>query len=86
MHISRPTVLYRPESSLSPIARPPIQRAEAEGAQDSICPYHKGLIRETGDTESTVFWCPIGRQYWRYSKHQQNGFTTRLRYPKLGLV
>jgi hypothetical protein len=55
-------------------------------ATDAICPYHKGLISINGAIEGTVFWCPIGRQYWRYRKNTNDGFRTHLRYPKLGLV
>jgi hypothetical protein len=76
----------RPESTVSPDARPPVQRDEAEAAPDSICPYHKGLVTLTGEREGAVFWCPIGRQYWRYRKNTNDGFRTRLRYPKIGVV
>lgn len=76
----------RPESGLSPDARPPVQASEAEAAEDAICPYHKGLITVTGAKEGAVFWCPTGRQYWRYRRHTNDGFRTRLRYPKLGLI
>lgn len=74
------------ESSRSPLARPPVQPPEIETAIDAICPYHKGLIRETGDIEGTVFWCPIGRQYWRYRKDSQDAFGARPTYKRLGIV
>lgn len=70
------------ESSKSADARPPVQNTELDSATDAICPYHKGLISLMGDREGSVFWCPIGRQYWRYRKNTLNGFTTRLNYPK----
>jgi hypothetical protein len=69
--------------TFSPLARPPIQAIETEGADTAICPYHKGLIRETGDKEGTVFFCPIGRQYWRYTK-QRSGMYAPIQYPKYG--
>jgi hypothetical protein len=77
----------RPESSASPDARPPIQSTEAELAEDAICHRHKGLIAQSGGIEGQVYWCPIGRQYWRYRKDNQNaGFTSILRYPRTGVV
>jgi len=78
--------MRRLESSNSPDARPPIQASEAEGAQDAICPHHKGLVRVTPPAEGEVLWCPIGRQYWRYRKQSQIGFNSRIPYPKLGIV
>lgn len=70
---------------ISDLARPPIQQVEVEHCDTAICPHHKGLIRETGDTEGTVFYCPIGRQWWRYSK-QLSAFTAPLKYGKSGVV
>lgn len=69
----------------SDLARPPITPAEATVADTAICRNHKGLISVTGDKEGSVWFCPIGREYWRYSK-QQNGFNTPLRYPKSGVI
>lgn len=74
------------ESTLSRDAQPPIQPQECESADDAICPHHKGLVRETGDVEGRVFWCPIGRQYWRYRKPRVGSFTSRLNYPKSGVM
>jgi hypothetical protein len=71
--------------TFSPLARPPIQAIETEGADTAICPYHKGLIRETGDKPNTVFYCPIGRSFWRYSP-DRSSFTAPIAYPKLGIV
>jgi hypothetical protein len=78
--------MNHPESSKSPDARPPVQASEIESAPDATCPYHKGLISVYGDTEGKVFWCPIGRQYWRYRKNSTDGFRAHLRYPKIGIV
>jgi len=69
----------------SNLARPPVTDQEAAGADTAICRNHKGLIRELGDKEGTVFFCPIGRQYWRYTK-QVSAFNTPLRYPKTGVI
>jgi hypothetical protein len=63
-----------------------VQRGEAESAEDATCPHHRGLISINGATEGAVFWCPIGRQYWRYRKNTNDGFRSRLLYPKLGIV
>lgn len=56
----------------SSLADPPITVEEARAAKDSICPFHNGLVRESGDVEGRVFWCPVGRTYWRYTKHPAN--------------
>jgi len=63
----------------SEIADPAITVAEAKIAQDSICQLHNGLIRETGDVDGTVFLCPIGGMYWRYTK-QESGMYASLPY------
>lgn len=66
----------------SSLARPPIQPEEAEDAQHSICPLHNGLVRETGDVEGRVLFCPIGRMYWRYTAKPANGMYAPLPYPQ----
>lgn len=73
-------------SRFSDIARPPITQDEAEKADHSICPYHNGLVRETGDVEGRVMYCPIGNQYWRYTKRSRNGMYSPLNYPKSGVI
>ena len=70
----------------SSLARPPIQPEEAERAQHSICPLHNGLVRETGDVDGKVMWCPIGRMYWRYSAKPVNGMYGPLSYRSQGVV
>jgi hypothetical protein len=69
----------------SDLAEPAITMEEARSATDAICRYHKGLIRQTGDKDGSVFFCPIGRQYWRYSK-QIDGMFKQLNYPRGGFV
>jgi hypothetical protein len=66
-----------PRSSL---AEPPIATDEARAADIAICRYHKGLITQTGDQDGRVFFCPIGREYWRYTK-QVSGMFKPLNYP-----
>ena len=63
----------------SDAADPAITVEEARAAQTSICRLHNGLIRETGDKDGAVFFCPIGRQYWRYTK-QDSGMYAPLPY------
>jgi hypothetical protein len=75
----------RPQSSVSTLARPPIQPHELEVAQDAICVYHRGLITQTGDKVGRVFWCPVGRCYWRYEPEREAGFKTPLRYGRVGI-
>ena len=64
---------------VSQLARPPIQPHECENVETAICVNHNGLIRFTGDTEGRVFYCPQGREYWRYSK-TVIGMNAPLRY------
>lgn len=73
-------------SKFSDQAIPPISEAEAEKAQHSICRIHNGLVCETGDKEGAVFFCPIGRQWWRYTNKRPNGLYAPLSYPKSGAV
>lgn len=52
-------------------AMPPIHPEEARGAATAICRYHKGRIIHglaTGERYGQVFYCPIGRQYWRLTE------------------
>lgn len=70
----------------SNLARPPIQPDECEHADIAICRHHKGLVRfSTEEREGTVYFCPIGKQFWRYTQ-QQNSFTTPLPYRPSGVI
>lgn len=66
---------------LSNLAKPPIQPHEVQAATTAICVNHEGLIRRTGDTEGKVFFCPIGKEFWRYSK-TTTGMNSRLPYAR----
>lgn len=51
-------------------ADPPISLEEARSAATTNCPRHRGLIaqeRTQADTEGRVYFCGVGRQYWRYA-------------------
>jgi hypothetical protein len=66
----------------SEIADPPITTDEARAADIAVCRMHKGLIAESptpSDTEGRVYFCPIGKTYWRYSK-RANQMYAPLRY------
>lgn len=69
----------------SPLARPPIQPDEAKNADTAICRNHKGLITVTGDVEGRVFFCPIGKSYWRYQMNEP-GMYSPLSYGPTGVV
>jgi len=72
----------------SELAEPPISIAEAKAATETVCRYHKGIVGQPGgakDAEGTVFLCPVGRQYWRYTK-QAGGMFKPLNYPRGGFV
>jgi hypothetical protein len=49
----------------------PITEAEAQAATVAICRWHDGLVRLTGAKDGAVFWCPTGKQYWRWRKVDQ---------------
>jgi len=70
---------------LSDLARPPIQAhevADPSKIQQCNCPYHGGLIaRSYGKDEiGKVFYCPIGRQFYRFTNKWQGGFDSPLPY------
>jgi hypothetical protein len=70
----------------SELAEPAITLDEARAADTAICRWHNGRIKTEptqSDVEGGVYFCPIGRQYWRYSK-QGGGFLKLppLQYPK----
>jgi hypothetical protein len=56
----------QPRRPYSRLADPPISDAEAKAAKDAICCGHRGLIAVTGDRLGSVWFCPVGNQYWRY--------------------
>jgi hypothetical protein len=60
----------------SEIADPAISVAEARAADTAVCCWHNGRIKTDPvqtDVEGRVYFCPIGLQYWRYSK-ERKGF------------
>lgn len=70
---------------VSDCADPPISQEEARTAAHANCRYHNGLIRLTGAKDGTAFYCPIGREAWRYSKG--NAADTRvIVYSSKGIV
>jgi hypothetical protein len=69
----------------STLAEPQITAEEARAATETICRWHEGLIASSptsSDTEGKVFFCPIGRMYWRYTK-QLSWFLRPLNYSKI---
>lgn len=77
-------------SRFSDAARPPVTPEEAEEVErkmrHSICRIHDGLVSQTGDVEGRVFFCPIGKQFWRYTAKQVSGLYAPLHYPNSGAV
>ncbi len=74
---------------ISTLARPPIMPNEIERAEAAICPHHDGLIAYrpgAADKPGRVYFCPVGREYWRLAAGQRDGFTSPLRYPKGEIV
>lgn len=70
----------------SDLARPPVTTEEMRMADTAICTLHNGLIRQTGDRDGRVFYCPIGRMYWRYTRTRGINMHSALKYPKSGVV
>ena len=70
----------------SELADPPITAAEARavdlGRDTTLCRWHKGQFTRL-NVDGKVYFCPLGRQYWRYTK-QPSGFMKPLPYPKVG--
>ena len=66
----------------SSLAEPSITLVEAlavDPAHDTtVCRWHKGQLTHL-NADGMVYFCPIGRMYWRYSK-QPNDFLRPLRY------
>ncbi len=65
-----------------PITAEDVRIAQASGDYTTVCRWHKGHISHSptsADTEGRVFYCPIGRQWWRYSK-QVSGLYAPLKF------
>lgn len=76
---SEPALPFRTSS----LAKPPITLEEVRTAETATCRLHHGHIshtRVTSDAWDKVYFCPIGRQYWRYSKRLSE-LLRPLRYP-----
>lgn len=70
--------------ALSQSADPPITEAEAREADHAVCTWHKGLITVTLDKDGRVFWCPVGKEYWRYRR--RGAQWAKLNYDQRGIV
>lgn len=71
----------------SGLADPPITISEARAidlARDTtICRWHRGEWTQL-NVEGNVYFCPIGRMYWRHTRLLSD-YLTRPRYPKVGV-
>ncbi len=71
-----------PYPTFSALADPPITAEEARAVDLSgdttVCRWHRGLHTHL-NTDGKVYFCPIGRMYWRYAK-QPSDFLKPLRY------
>ena len=67
----------------SSLADPPITLAEALavdlGRDTTLCRLHRGQLTHLNE-DGKVYFCPIGRRFWRYTK-QPNEFLRALQYP-----
>lgn len=77
--------VYGAPHGASELAEPLITPDEVEGgAETTVCRVHKGHITNglaAGDHYGKVFWCPIGRMYWRLTQ-RLSGMNVPLRFPK----
>jgi hypothetical protein len=67
----------------SDIAEPAITPDEARAPETAICRWHNGHIghtRVSSDAEGKVYFCPMGRMYWRLNKRMSD-FLKPLTYP-----
>lgn len=67
----------------SSLAEPPItieevREARQRGDHETVCRCHKGQFTHL-NTDGAVYFCTIGRQWWRYSR-QLSGMYAPLRY------
>ena len=65
-------------------ATPAITADECEEWRVAICRYHKGRIGQglvAGDREGNVYFCPVGRSYWRLTK-TMNQMMAPLKWPR----
>jgi hypothetical protein len=76
--------VYGAPYGASELAEPLITPDEVKDVETAVCRMHKGHITHglaAGDYYGKVFWCPIGRLYWRLSEHV-SGMTAPLRFPR----
>jgi hypothetical protein len=69
-------------------ADPPISAAEARAADTAVCRWHNGLIthsRTATDTYGRVYFCPVGRSYWRLTEREA-GMYGELPYEYAGAI
>ena len=68
----------------SSLADPPITLSEALavdlGRDTTICRWHRGQYTHL-NADGNVYFCPIGRMYWRHTKRPSE-FLRPLPYPK----
>ena len=65
-------------------ADPPITPDECDEAALAVCRQHNGRIREqraVGDYDGKVFFCPIGKSWWRLTR-KMSGMSAPLAWPK----
>jgi len=62
-------------------ANPPITEAESAGATVAIFRWHDGRV--WGAKDGVVFFCPTGKQFWRWRKPDQR-FWRRLKVVPCG--
>jgi hypothetical protein len=76
--------VYGAPHEASELAEPLVIPDEAAKAETAVCRAHKGRIADQladGDYYGRVYFCPIGRMYWRLTKHL-SGLQAPLKFPK----
>jgi hypothetical protein len=65
----------------SSLAEPPISDDEASNAEPALCPRHGGIVGQRGEHFGMVFWCPTGKECFRYTRKPSR---RRINYPARG--
>jgi hypothetical protein len=80
--LPREELRWTPPYPASSLADPPITLAEALavdlGRDTTLCRLHRGQYTHL-NVDGKVYFCPVGRMYWRYSK-QPSDFLKPLTY------
>jgi hypothetical protein len=76
--------VYGAPYEASELAEPLVTPEETKGVETAVCRVHKGRIADqlaAGDYYGRVYFCPIGRMYWRLTQHL-SGLQAPMKFPR----